>query len=366
MRASLSTNLTLSVIWHAVPQYTTEKLAAAAHAADKEGRLQYRQPLVSYTNRFGPTAETVWISPQVEAITDIPTEQWLGQPGFLDGILHPDDRDSVLADMKVSRDELRPFSRDYRLTTPSGETVWIHDESVPVLDKHGQPEFIQGYFVDQTERKALEAHLHHAQKTETLGRMTSAIVHDFNNHLTAILGYAQPIRRALAEDTEWRRDLDQVVETGERARALIRQLRAFSRREPLEPRPTSPDQVLEELAPMLRQIAGSSVELELVLSEAPLVYIDPGQLEQVLVNLVSNARDAMPDGGSITIRSGQSGDYAELTVADTGSGMDAETAARVFEPYFTTKERNAGTGLGLATVDRIVRGSGGTVDVSTR
>lgn len=348
-----------------MPQCTTEKLAAAAHAADQEGRLQYRQPLVTYTNRFSPTAETVWISPQVEAITDYPADQWVRRPGFLDGILHPDDRDSVLADMRVSREELQPFSRDYRLTRPSGETVWIHDESVPVLDKHGQPEFIQGYFVDQTEQKALEEHLHHAQKTETLGRMTSAIVHDFNNHLTAILGYAQPIRRALPEDTEWRRDLDQVVATGERARALIRQLRAFSRREPLEPRPTSPDQVIAELQPMLRQLAGSAIELDVVLSEAPLVYIDPGQLEQVLVNLVSNARDAMPDGGSITIRSGQSGDYAELTIADTGDGMDAETAGRVFEPYFTTKGRNAGTGLGLATVDRIVRSSGGTIDVSS-
>lgn len=346
-------------------QCSTDQLAAAAHAADDEGRLRYRQPLVTYTNRFGPTAETMWISPQVEAVTDYPPEQWVGRPGFLEGILHPDDRDSVLADMRTSREELQPFSRDYRLTTPSGGTVWIHDESVPVLDKDGQPEFIQGYFVDQTERRSLEEHLHHAQKTETLGRMTSAIVHDFNNHLTAILGYAQPIRRALPEDTEWRRDLDQVVETGERARALIRQLRAFSRREPLEPRPTSPDQVTAELEPLLRQLAGSAVELEVVLAEAPLVFIDPGQLEQVLVNLVSNARDAMPDGGSITIRSGRSGDYAELTVTDTGAGMDAETLGRAFEPYFTTKSRHAGTGLGLATVDRIVRGSGGTVDVSS-
>src|SRR4051794_15988829 len=125
----------------------------AVFAAENEGRLRFRLPLVTYTNEYEPDANTVWMSPQVEAVTGYRADEWGGAPGFFERILHPDDRAPVLEEMRQSRERFRPFSRDYRLQARGGEVVWIHDESVPVLDAKGEPEFIQGYFIDITERK---------------------------------------------------------------------------------------------------------------------------------------------------------------------------------------------------------------------
>src|SRR2546430_10763271 len=190
--------------------YPPECLALAIFAADSEGRLRYRLPLVTYTNLFQLEAETVWMSPQVETVSGYHPNEWVGRPGFFDSILHPDDRESVLEEVCASRNELRPFSRDYRLIARSGKTVWVHDESVPVRDLDGEPEFIQGYFVDLTDRKALEERLLHAQKTEALGRLAARIAHDFNNLLTAIAGYAAMLRIDLARDGRVNSDLEEI------------------------------------------------------------------------------------------------------------------------------------------------------------
>src|SRR5437879_5952084 len=148
--------------------------------------------------------------PQVEALSGYHPSEWVRNPGFFASILHPADRDLVLEEVRASRSELRPFSRDYRLIAHSGETVWVHDESVPVLDLDGEPEFIQGYFIDLTERKALEERLLHAQKTEALGRLAARIAHDFNNHLTAIAGYAAMLRIDLARDGRVNSELEEI------------------------------------------------------------------------------------------------------------------------------------------------------------
>jgi PAS domain S-box-containing protein len=357
-----------------------KQLPLAVFAADNEGRLRFRLPLVTYTNRYEAGASTVWMSPQVEAVTGYRADEWVSKPGFFERILHPDDRMPVLEEMRVSRDRFRPFSRDYRLQARNGEIVWIHDESIPVLDAAGEPEFIQGYFVDITERKRFEEALRHAHKVEAVGRLAGGIAHDFNNLLTAISGYAALTEQQLPRGHGAQRYLREIGRTVQRAVRLTRQLLAFSRSQELDPQVFDLGGVVREMESMLLHVAGNGVQVDFDLCESALVYADIGELEQVLMNLVANARDAIADGGRVSIRTTTtavsegveaerlgitSGEYAVLIVSDTGSGMDADTRALVFDPFFTTKERGAGTGLGLSMVQGIVRQSGGAIEVSS-
>jgi PAS domain S-box-containing protein len=323
----------------------------------------------------------MWMSPQVEAVTGYRADEWIGKVGFfVDTVVHPDDRDAVLEEMRQSRANLAPFSRDYRLRARDGRDVWIHDESVPVLDASGKPEFIHGYFVDITERKRMETALAHAQRTEAVGRLAAGIAHDFNNLLTAIAGYAEIAQRGLDEHHPSRRPIGEISQVVRRAVRLTRQLLAFSRRQELRPELVDLSELVRELESMLLHIAGDGIQVDFRVCGPVLVNADIGQLEQVLMNLVANARDAMPGGGRVSVRTEvveilrgaesdrlrvRAGAYAALIVADTGAGMEPETVAHVFDPFFTTKARGAGTGLGLSTVHGIVRQSGGAVDVSS-
>jgi len=352
----------------------------AVFAADAQGRVRYRTPLVTYTNAFEQSVETVWVSPQVEALTGYRPREWVENDGFFERILHPDDRRAVVDEMRRSRDRLEPFSRDYRLRARDGSVVWVHDESVPVLDSEGKPEFIQGYLVDITERKALEAALSHAQKTEALGRLAAGIAHDFNNLLTAISGYATAAADSLDNPSRARRLLGEVRSAVERAGRLTRQLLAFSRRQELTIEDVDLVQVVSGMETMLVHLAGPEAEVAFELCSEAVVRADRSELEQVLMNLVANARDAVGPYGRITVRTERAhvtgveadrlriapGEYAALVVSDDGAGMAPDVVARVFDPFFTTKERGAGTGLGLSTVQGIVRQSGGAVDVSSR
>jgi PAS domain S-box-containing protein len=341
--------------------------------------LSERLPIVTYTNAFRDTVETVWMSPQVERLSGYGLDEWVGNPGFFETVvLHPEDRGPVLAEMQASRDGLRPFSRDYRLRGRDGRVVWIHDESVPIFGEDGRPEFIQGYFVDITERKELERSLMQAQKSEAIGRMAAGIAHDFNNLLTAIGGYAEVAKRSLEPEVPARGHMHEIIGTVERAAKLTRQLLTFSRRDELESQPLLLRDLVHNSESMLLHVAGAGVEVEFDLGETPQVAADPGQLEQVLMNLVSNARDAGAERVSIrtttaTIGSGYEsprpgvapGDYVALVVSDNGSGMDEETQARVFDPFFTTKNRYGGTGLGLSLAHSVLRHCGGAIEVSS-
>jgi two-component system, cell cycle sensor histidine kinase and response regulator CckA len=346
--------------------------------AEAQPPLSERLPIVTYTNAFRPTAETVWMSPQVERLFGYRTEEWVGKPGFFESILHPDDRGPVLAEMQASRAELRPFSRDYRLRGRDGRTVWVHDESVPIVGEDGRPEFIQGYFIDITERKELERQLLQAQKTEALGRMAAGIAHDFNNLLTAIGGYAEFARRSLGPESPAWRPVHEIAATVERATKLTRQLLSFSRRGELEAQPVCLTDLVRDTESMLLHVAGQAVQLDLELDPTPLVAADRGQLEQVLMNLVSNARDAGAARVAIRTKTARiargydsrrlgiaAGEYVALVVSDTGSGMDEETQARVFDPFFTTKHRDGGTGLGLSLAHSVIRQCGGAIEVSS-
>jgi two-component system cell cycle sensor histidine kinase/response regulator CckA len=231
---------------------------------------------------------------------------------------------------------------------------------------------IEGIAIDVTARKKLEEELRHAQKMEAIGQLSGAIAHDFNNLVSVILGYGQIALQKAGADSALAPDLEHIKRAGERAARLTRQLLAFSRKQVLQPEVLDLRAVVTQMEPMLRPLLGERVELRTLLAAQPvLAKADQGQLDQVLMNLVVNARDAMADGGTVTVSAGPWGDassggrFSALTVTDTGTGMDEATRARIFEPFFTTKERGQGTGLGLATVYGIVTQSGGQIEVDS-
>jgi len=235
--------------------------------------------------------------------------------------------------------------------------------------------------VDVTERKRLEEQFRQSQKMEAVGRLAGGVAHDFNNLLTVITGYSQMILDALQEQDPLRDDIQEVLRASESAAALTGQLLAFSRRQTVQPRILDLNALLLSLEKMLHRLVGEDIEMLTALSpHLPRVKADPGQLQQVLMNLIVNARDAMPDGGRLSVETEAvtldgphvagapdlpPGPYVALSVIDTGKGMDEATRRRIFEPFFTTKPRGKGTGLGLSTAYGIVRQSGGDIWVSS-
>ncbi|HWP34687.1 MAG TPA: response regulator [Thermodesulfobacteriota bacterium] len=232
---------------------------------------------------------------------------------------------------------------------------------------------------DMTERRSLELQLQQAQKMESIGTLAGGIAHDFNNILTGIAGYAQLALAKLSPTHPLHHDLEEIVKQTERATTLTRQLLAFSRRQLIEPRRVDLNHIVRETEKFLRRVIGEHIELQLVSEpKLPPVYVDPVQIEQVLMNLCVNSRDAMPEGGRLLIEIrrvrlddtfcrahpwARPGDYVQLSVTDTGVGMDQETLQRIFEPFFTTKPAGKGTGLGLAMVYGIVKQHDGLIHV---
>jgi nitrogen-specific signal transduction histidine kinase len=247
----------------------------------------------------------------------------------------------------------------------------------PIRGAHGEVTHFIATKQDVTERKTLEAQLHQASKMEAVGRLAGGVAHDFNNLLTIINGYSQILQEKLRSDTEASGHLREISLAGERAATLTRQLLAFSRRQVLTPQVLDLNAVVSNLDKMLQRLIGEDIKLHTHLDPTlGRVKADPGQIEQVLMNLVVNARDAMPTGGNLTLETSnveldetyanthptvQPGPHVMLAVSDTGVGMTPETKARIFEPFFTTKEQSKGTGLGLATVYGIVKQSGGSI-----
>jgi PAS domain S-box-containing protein len=271
-------------------------------------------------------------------------------------------------------------SHDQAFWRKDGSSFPIEYTSTPIRESGRQ---IGSVFVfkDISERRALEEQYRQSQKLEAVGRLAGGVAHDFNNLLTVVSGYCELLARNSSLDGRAQEAVKEIDGAADRAIAVTRQLLAFSRKQMLQPRPLDLNACITEINKLIRRLIGEDITLETHLAEglSP-VTADPGQLEQVIINLAVNGRDAMPQGGTLTITTGavtvdsaaaanrpglNPGRYALLTVADTGHGMDAATRARVFEPFFTTKESGKGTGLGLATVYGIVVQSGGQIDVQS-
>jgi two-component system cell cycle sensor histidine kinase/response regulator CckA len=292
-------------------------------------------------------------------------------------LVRPEDREEVRTNaLKMLRGEsFTPY--EYRYITKGGETKWVM-ETVTSVQYKGKRATL-GYFMDITDRKQLEEQFLHAQKMEAVGRLAGGVAHDFNNMLAVIMGYAEMMQFGLDAESPLHRQAATIKEASERAASLTRKLLVFSRKQVQETQVLKLNTVISELDKMLRRLIGEDIDLSIELAPDLLpVKADPAQIEQVIMNLVVNARDAMPNGGRITILTANAfldeayarkhpdvtpGPYVVIAVSDNGVGMDAETKSHIFEPFFTTKEMGKGTGLGLSTVYGIVKQSQGSIEV---
>ncbi len=313
--------------------------------------------------------------PVLEEITGYRQEELLGQPALT--LVVPEHREEVRrqARQRLKTGDRRPY--EYEIVTKSGARKWIL-ESVISCYYHGRRATL-GYFMDITERKRLEGQLQQAAKMEAIGLLAGGIAHDFNNLLAAISGYSEVMMLDMSPAHPHYQFIEEIKKATERGAALTRQLLAFSRRQIMQPEVLNPNQVLIEMKPMLSRLLEENIEILFYLApDLHNVKIDRSQLEQVIMNLVVNARDAMPQGGYLTIETANvwldeayaaghtevtPGPYVMLALADSGVGMDAATLSRIFEPFFTTKERGRGTGLGLASVYGIIKQNQGQINV---
>lgn len=323
--------------------------------------------------------ECIFANAEACRIAGVTPDQALGR-GWT-RYVHPDDLAVVDATSESELQSGEGFSLEFRFQFPEGNLVWAHQVSIRLRDQAGA---ITGYLnalSDITERKNLEEQLRQAQKMEAVGRLAGGVAHDFNNMLTAIAGYASQLLATVPQNGPARKAAEQIRKVGDQAAMLTRQLLAFSRKQVLRPHHLNLNDVLSDMKDLLTRLLGETVEVALALDpEVGGVVVDAGQMQQVILNLAINARDAMAKGGGrLTLATanvsldqmaaqGQGlheGRYVTLAVSDTGAGMLPETRERLFEPFFTTKPPGAGTGLGLSMVYGIIQQSGGTVRVES-
>ena len=354
-----------------------------AEEALRQAEARYRSmveslPVIVYLAQpYSPYA-TIYVSPNIVEFGYQP-EEWFSRADMWVNLLHEEDRERVL---RVTEDAMNrgiDTELEYRIVGRDGTIHWVQDKGRFVSDEHGNKISWQGVMVDITKTKELEEQLRQGQKLESVGRLAGGIAHDFNNMLTAINGYSDLMLRSLKADDPLRRNIEEIKKAGVRSASLTHQLLAFSRQQILQPRVLNLNGIITNTSDMLQRLIGEDVHLITILnSKAGQVKVDPGQLSQIIMNLAVNARDAMPQGGNLTIETANvvldsdytrqhasvpPGAYVMLAVSDTGTGMNAETQKHIFEPFFTTKDIGKGTGLGLSTVYGIVKQSGGNIGV---
>jgi two-component system cell cycle sensor histidine kinase/response regulator CckA len=291
--------------------------------------------------------------------------------------IHPDDIAAVTAAAQEARTTGVGRRLEYRVRHKSGEWRVLESTASAVRNAEGTVEKLVIVNRDITERRELEQQLVLSQRLEAVGKLSGGIAHDFNNLLGVIIGYSEALQQNIGPENPLREAIDEIQKAGQRAATLTQQLLAFSRKQVLAPKVLDLNSIVEDMQKMLRRLIGEDIELKFNMPvDLGRVKADRGQLEQVILNLAVNARDAMPKGGELKIETANAqldekdvsrhryvtpGHYVMLKVSDTGIGMDAKTQSHIFEPFFTTKEKGKGTGLGLATVYGIVKQSGGYI-----
>lgn len=368
-----------------------ERVALAAHACAAEQRyhdlVQALEAIVweaeAQTLRFS------FVSQRAEALLGYAVEHWLTAPVFWEQVVHPEDRERVVALYRALTSPGPATPCEYRVRTADGRLVWLRD-TVRVVDAGtGAGRQLRGMMVDITqrhqaegERRQREIQYQHAQRLESLGVLAGGIAHDFNNILAAILGYTELAMEDVPQQGVIWRNLRYVLSAGRRAQALVRQILAFSRQSHQEPKPLQLHGILTEAVALLRASLPATITIRQHIDpEAGIILADPTQMHQIVMNLCTNAEHAMRDsGGVLEVRweavevdaAGAAhgrdlppGPHARLTVRDTGHGIAPDLRERIFEPFFTTKEVGQGTGMGLATVHGIVASHGGAIRVDS-
>jgi len=317
--------------------------------------------------------------PGCKAVTGYTPEEFAADPYLWFRMVYDDDKEFVSkqAERMLSGETVSPL--EHRIFHKNGAIRWVRNSTVPLYDDKGHIIAYDGLISDITDRKRLEEQLLHAQKIEAIGQLAGGIAHDFNNILTAIIGFGSLLKMDIGEDDPLRSYVTQILSSAERAANLTRALLAFSRKQIINLRPVNLNEIINILEKLLSRLIGEDIELSIFLTDEDLTVIaDSTQIEQVLMNLATNARDAMPDGGILIIRTelvefdhkfikahgyGRPGSYALISVEDTGEGIDEKIKERIFEPFFTTKEVGKGTGLGLSMVYGIIKQHEGYITV---
>jgi PAS domain S-box-containing protein len=351
-----------------------------AERAREEAEAKYRALVeqvnaITYIAEIGMDGQWYYVSPQVEAILGYAPDEFLAMSKNWGDIIHPEDLPRV-AQAEEASAHGEPFQAEYRARRKDGREIWLNDTGVVIQGSDTHP-VMEGIIVDVTERKQLETQLQQSRKMEAVGRLAGGIAHDFNNLLTIITGYTDMALSRPGVPLELRTDIERIENAAGRAAALVRQLLAFSRKQVLQPKILDLNAIVLNMDKLLRRLMDDNIAMTTNVAEnLGKVKADPAQIEQVIMNLVVNARDAMPKGGRILLETSdvelnneyaadhvalKPGPYVMLAVSDTGVGMSAETVAHIFEPFFTTKASGHGTGLGLSTVYGIVKQSGGYI-----
>lgn len=344
-------------------QLISDNVVDMIAVVDSEGKRIYNSP--SYQRILGYAPEELEATSSLEQV-------------------HPDDREIVANAAAEARRTGVGRRIEYRMRHKDGSWVSLESTASPVINGEGEVESLVIVNRDISERRRLEEQLRQSQKMDAIGRLSGGVAHDFNNLLGVVIGYAEILQEQIPETDDMRSAVDQIIRAGNGASSLTKQLLAFSRQQVLEPKILLLNTVVADTEKMLRRLIGEDIELLTSLDPAlGKIRADHGQIEQVIMNLVVNARDAMPEGGRLVIETTNfeidekfarryaypvlPGQYILLTVSDNGIGIDTATQQRIFEPFFTTKEKGKGTGLGLSLVYGVVKQSGGYIDVvSTR
>lgn len=335
---------------------------------------------------IGPERFT-FVNPAFERIFGIEPARLYEDHSLWSSAIFTDDRERVRAAFADWRSSgaARPLSIQYRVNQPDGEIRHVEDCAFPIVDQHGSLYRIAGVATDVTERHVLEERLFQSQKMEAVGRLAGGVAHEFNNFLTSILGNLEFVQEAVATNADRGavlRDVERIDAVARRAASLTRQLLTLSSRRVVQPTVFDLNRLVLDSEMVLSRLIPDNIELKSSVPDRPsYVLAGPPQIQQVIMNLVVNAKDAMPNGGKLSLRVDHAdvdaamvarmpdlalGPYVRLTVSDTGCGMDEETVGRVFEPFYTTKPAGAGTGLGMAIVHGIVKQSRGAITVQSR
>ena len=332
--------------------------------AQQEAILQ-SLPVVFHARKAQPPFAPLFVSDSVEAITGFPSARFVEEPGFGSSRIHPDDLAHVVETVSAAV-RTGAHGCEFRWLCADGQYRWLTDQGVLAPGEEDDDERqIFGVILDSTDRHLLEEQLTQARKMEAVGQLTGGVAHDFNNLLTVVLGNVDIMARRPEEGDKRLMRIEAIRHAAERGRDLTRQLLAFSRHQNLRPVTVDLGALIQDFAPLLRQAVGDAVTVELALGDKPLcAHVDVTHLETALLNLAVNARDAMPDGGTLTISTCVPSDgMVCVAVEDTGVGMAADVRERIFEPFFTTKDTGRGSGLGLSQVYGFVRQSEGQVRV---